>query len=87
MESVNRKKAEKSIKKRNMEVIYGRKVTKEDNKEESKTSSLSRSMSYAEGRFNKTAGDSDDSFGEDGDFMAKGNMQRRGGAFASKVQN
>ena len=54
MEGVNRKKAEKSIKKRNMEVIYGKKATKEDNKEESKDgSSLKRSMSYAEGRFSK----------------------------------
>lgn len=41
--------------------------------------------SYAEGRFANKEKDSDDSFGEDDDLMFKANMNRRGGAFASKV--
>lgn len=44
-------------------------------------------MSYAEGRFAQKGNDDDDSFGEEDDFMFKANMNRRGGAMASRVQN
>ena len=69
-----------------MEVIYGRKIKEEE--KEASAPTISRSMSYAEGRFGKSANNDDDSFGEDEDIMSKANMGRRGGAItSSKVQN
>jgi hypothetical protein len=60
--------------------MYGRKV-KEEEKEAAGT--LSRSMSYAEGRFGKSGKDSDDSFGDGEDIMSKANLGRRGNAITS----
>jgi hypothetical protein len=82
---INRKQAFEKIRARNKKVIYGERSKSEGAAVEKP--GITRSMSYAEGRFAKSAKDSDDSFGEDEDIMSKSNMARRGGAFASKVIN
>ena len=66
-----------------MEVIYGRKIQE---KEKEAAGTISRSMSYAEGRFGKSGNNSDDSFGDEEDIMSKANLGRRGNAITkSKV--